>query len=553
VRGKILFFVLIGVVAAALLVGCGKSKKKGPSTFVFASSADPVLLDPALVSDGESLRITNQIFQSLVGFKPGGSEVVPQLATSWKPSADALSWTFQLRTGVKFSDGTPFNAAAVCYNYDRWYNFPATLQNPAVSYYWNTVFGGFAHPANGNPGPDMSLYKSCTTNGDNEVTLNLARRSSSFISAIGLPNFSIASPTALKKYDADAGTVDSTGVFHPTGTFATQHPVGTGPYMLQSWEPAVKLVLVANPNYDGPAPAISKVVYRQIADNAARLQALQSGEIQGMDYVAPQDYSTVEGDSNLQLLKRPVSSVGYVGLNQAKPPMNNVLVRQAVAHAIDKAAIVKAIYGETGEVANQFLPPSLFGFAKSGIPDYAYDAAQSKALLQKAGLTLPVKIDFWYPTGVVRSYMPDPQRIFQAMQSNLNDAGFKVVPHSAPWRPDYLGGAQSGQYQMYLLGWIADYYDPQDFLNVHFGSKTPLFGFNRPSLFKELASSDAEPNPATRTKDYVKASINVMKFLPMVPYAWGSSALALDKNVKGYVPGPIGPINEPWANLHYAK
>jgi peptide/nickel transport system substrate-binding protein len=454
-----------------------------------------------------------------------------------------------MRSGVKFSDGTAFNAAAVCFNYDRWYNFPATLQNPAVSYYWNTVFGGFAHPGTGNPGPDKSLYKSCTTGGDNEVTLNLTRASASFISAIGLPNFSIASPAALKKYDADAGTVDDTGVFHPTGSFATKNPVGTGPYMLQSWEPNVKLVLVSNPNYYGSKPSFTKVIYRAISDNAARLQALQSGEIQGMDYVAPQDYSTVQKDSNLQLLKRPVSSVGYIGLNQAKAPMNNPLVRQAVAHAIDKAAIVKAIYGQTGAVANQFLPPSLFGYAKSGVPDYAYDPAQSKALLKKAGLTLPVKIDFWYPTSVVRSYMPDPQRIFQAMQSNLDSSGFKVVPHSAQWSPDYLGGAQSGKYQMYLLGWIADYYDPQDFLNVHFGSQTPLFGFNNPGLFAMLAKADAEPGAALRTQQYEQASIAVMKYLPMVPYAWGSSALALDKDIQGYVPGPIGPINEPWAKL----
>jgi len=550
VRKKVVLFALLVVALALVLVGCGSSKKSSKSTsFVFASSADPVLLDPALVSDGESLRITNQIFQSLVGFKPGGSEVVPQLATSWKPSANALSWTFKLKTGVKFSDGTPFNAAAVCFNYDRWFNFPAALQNPAVSYYWNTVFVGFAHPTAGGAGPDKGLYKSCTTNGNNEVTLNLTRRSSSFISAIGLPNFGIASPTALKKYKADAGTVDATGVFHPSGTFATQHPVGTGPYMLQSWEPAVKLVLVANPNYSGSQPAITKVVYRAIADNAARLQALQSGEVQGIDYVAPQDYSTVENDSNLQLLKRPVSSIGYIGLNQAKPPMDKLLVRQAMAHAIDKAAVIKAIYGQTGEAANQFLPPSLFGYAKSGVPDYAYDPAKSKALLKQAGLTLPVKIDFWYPTGVSRSYMPDPQRIFQAFQSTLNNSGFKVVPHSAPWRPDYLGGTQSGKYQVYMLGWIADYYDPQDFLNVHFGSQTPLFGFNNPKLFSMLGKADAEPNPALRTSDYQQASIAVMKYLPMVPVAWGSSALALDSNIKGYVPGPIGPINEPWAKL----
>ena len=126
-RKKIVLLALVAVGLVVVLAACGSSgnKSSSSSTFVFASSADPVLLDPALVSDGESLRITNQIFQSLVSFKLGGSEVVPSLATSWKPSANAMSWTFTLRKGVKFSDGTALNAAAVCYNYDRWYNFPA--------------------------------------------------------------------------------------------------------------------------------------------------------------------------------------------------------------------------------------------------------------------------------------------------------------------------------------------------------------------------------------------------------------------------------------------
>src|SRR5204863_4802775 len=139
----------------------------------------------------------------------------PELATSWKASKNGLSWTFTLRKGVKFSDGTPFNAAAVCFNFSRWYNFPAPLQSDALSYYWNTVFGGFAHPASGNPGPDKSLYKGCKAHGKYSVSILLTRRSSSFLGALALPNFGIASPTALKKYDADAGTVDANGVFHP--------------------------------------------------------------------------------------------------------------------------------------------------------------------------------------------------------------------------------------------------------------------------------------------------------------------------------------------------
>src|SRR5207249_7006481 len=133
-----------------------------------------------LVSDGESLRVVDQIFEGLVGLRPGTTTIVPKLATSWKASANGLTWTFQLRKGVKFQDSTPFNAAAVCFNFNRWFNFPGPLQTDAVTYYWNTVFGGFRHPAQGSPGPDKSLYKGCKTKGKNVVQLLLTRRSSSF-------------------------------------------------------------------------------------------------------------------------------------------------------------------------------------------------------------------------------------------------------------------------------------------------------------------------------------------------------------------------------------
>src|SRR5579872_7466914 len=139
----------VGVAAAA---SAGTSSKQASNALVFAATSDPVIIDGPLVSDGESLRVVDQIFQGLVGLKPGTTNVVPLLATSWTASKNGLAWTFNLRTGVKFSDGTPFNAKAVCFNFNRWFNFPGPLQNSAVTYYWNTVFGGFAHPAAGNPG-----------------------------------------------------------------------------------------------------------------------------------------------------------------------------------------------------------------------------------------------------------------------------------------------------------------------------------------------------------------------------------------------------------------
>ena len=204
-----------------------------------------------------------------------------------------------------------------------------------------------------------------------------------------------------------------------------------------------------------------------------------------------------------------------------------------------------------GAPANQFLPPALFGYANKGVPSYPYDPNKSKQLLQSAGLSLPVKVDFWYPTSVSRPYMPNPQNNFEAFSADLEKAGFKVTPHSAPWRPDYRAGVQAGKDQLFLFGWIADFGDPDDFLNVHFGGKLPQFGFDNPSLFSLLAKADAETNLAKRTALYQQASVQVMKFLPVIPYVWAGSGIVFDKNVKGFVPGPIGPVNEPFANLSY--
>ncbi len=552
VRHRRRSFALLGALVAGLAVaGAGFSSSQASTTLVFGAASDPVILDGPLVSDGESLRVIDQIFESLVFLKPGTTTLVPGLATSYSASPNGLVWTFKLRQGVKFHDGTPFNAAAVCTNFDRWYSFPGPLQTDAVTYYWNTVFGGFKKPAPGSPGPDKSLYRGCKSVGQYTARIILNHRSSSFLGALALTNFGMASPTALKQYQADAGTVDSSGVFHPTGTFGTQHPIGTGPYMLKSWKVGDKLEIVANPKYWGPKPKIARIIFRAIGNNAARLQALQTGEINGYDLVAPQDIPTIKSNPKLKIVDRPAFNVGYVGMNQSIPPMDKLAVRQAVAYGLDRKAVVDSFYAGRGEVADQFLPTQLVGYAHKGVPQYAYDPEKSKSLLRSAGLTLPVKIDFWYPTSVSRPYMPDPKRNFEAFAASLEKAGFKVEAHSAPWRPDYLGNTQNGKAQVFLLGWTGDFGDPANFLNVHFGSETKLFGFNNPALFALLAKADAETDIAKRTKLYEQASIQVMKFLPVVPYVHSRPALGFQKNVLGYVPSPVS--LEPFSLVYYGK
>jgi peptide/nickel transport system substrate-binding protein len=485
------------------------------------------------------------MWEGLVGLKPGTTKVVPALATSWTTSKDGLQWTFNLRKGVTFHDGTTMDAKSVCYNFNRQYTLPANLQGENTNYYWFTVFGGYAKPATGNPGPDKSLYHGCKIVNPSTARIILNRPSSSFLAALALSNFGIASPDALVKYKADAATIGSDGVIRPLGTFATEHPIGTGPFKLESWRIGDKLVLARYDKYWGTKAKLKRVIIRPITDSTARLQALQSGELDGMNLLSPQDVPTVAGNSSLKVLSRPAFNIGYVGINQKIGPLSNLKVRQAVAYGLDRKAVIGAFYGGRGQVANQFLPPLVEGYAAKGVPEYPYDPEKAKTLLKEAGQTLPVTLEFWYPTDRPRGYMPDPPRNFQAFAASLEKSGFKIVPHPAPWRGGYVAGVQSGKAALYLFGWTGDFGDPANFLNVHFGAENTQFGFNNPALFKLLQQADAESNLDKRTLLYQQASIDVMKLLPMVPYANNRPALAFKKNVKGYIPSPveIEPLN----------
>lgn len=562
---KILALLAVLTLALALVAaGCGGGGDKSGGTttggtaqaggtLVFAGASDPVVLDGALVSDGESLRVIDQIFEGLVALKPGTTEIVPALAESWEASADGLAWTFKLRSGVTFHDGEPFNAAAVCYNFDRWYNFKGSFQNPSASYYWQTVFGGFATTEPDSGAPTESLYKSCEATDDSTVVLNLTKASSSFLGALSLSSFSIASPKALQEFGADEGEVGADGIFHPTGKYGTEHPTGTGPFKFESWVVGDKLTIVRNDDYWGEKAKLDKVIFQPIADNAARLQALQTGEIQGYDLVEPQDVPTIQGDTALQVLDRPAFNVAYVGINQSIPPMDKLEVRQALAYGLDRQSVVDSFYAGRGVVAKEFMPPEVVGYADD-VTEYAYDPAKSKELLTAAGLTLPVEITFWYPTDVSRPYMPDPKRNFEAFAASLEKAGFKVTPKSAPWRPDYLGTVDEGKAQVYLLGWTGDFGDPDNFVGTFFQSPQKAWGtIAKPNaeVVDLLNQAETETDLAKRTELYQEANRKIMDWLPGVPYAHSKPALGFRADVKGYQPSPVS--LESFATVYFEK
>ncbi len=550
--GRLKMPLLAGIVAvlAFAAVGCGGSGGGDENTLVFGTSSDPTGLDAALISDGESIRVIYQMTEGLTALKPGTSEVIPSLATDWTTSDDGLAWTFNLREDVTFHDGEPFNADAVCFNFERWFNFPASLQGEGTTYYWQFGFGGgFKNPAEGNAGPEDSLYESCEAVDDSTVTLNLTRPSATVLSTLTLPSIHIVSPAALEEFEADAGAQNADGVFQPGGTYATEHPTGTGPYKFESWARGEQLVLVRNDDYWGEPALTEKLIFRPIADNAARLQALQTGEIQGYDLVEPQDVPTVEDDTNLQLLDRPPFNVGWVGINHAKPPMDKLEVRQAIAHALNKEEVVNSFYGGRGVVATQFMPSEIVGYADD-VQTYEYDPAKARQLLQQAGLTLPVEIEFWYPTDVSRDYMPDPKRNFEAFAADLNAAGFKVTPRSAPWQPDYVARVNEGNAgHLNLIGWIADFADADNFIGTFFGEPTDRYGFENPEIHDLLAEAEAEADPAKREQLYQEANRKIMAFVASVPYAHNSAAIALESNIQGFAPSPVGVGGESFATV----
>jgi peptide/nickel transport system substrate-binding protein len=540
VRGRKLKL-LLGVVAAVTVTATAGAaiKAKQAGTIVFGGTADPTYLDPALASDGETFRATEQMFEGLVRLRPGSLKVVPALATGWSTSKDGKTWTFKLRQGVKFHDGTAFNAKAVCANFNRWYNWTGPFQDASATYYYQAAFGGFRKNESSTLSP--SLYRSCAAKGSSTAVIKLTRASGTFFNWLILQPFSMQSPTAMQKYGADQGELKG-GTFKATGTYAFSHPTGTGPYKFVSWTVGQKVELAKNTGYWGKKAKLDRLIIRPISANTARLQALQTGEVNAYDLAAPQDVPSITGNSSLKVIKRPAFNVAYVTINSAHAPFNNVKVRQAVAYGLDREGVIKNFYYGTGRVAHEFLPPGLFGYTDK-VTKYTYNPEKAKSLLRDAGLTLPVKVEFWYPTGVSRPYMPDPKRNFEAFAASLENSGFKVDAHSAPWRPDYVAKVNNGTAgDLNLIGWTGDFGDPDNFVGTFFKTFSPQFGWRNNQIQGLIKKGELETNLKKRIAIYNKVSILLSKVVPAVPYAHATPALGAQKRVLNLIATPVGGV-----------
>lgn len=531
---------MTAAVASLALVACAESERGGgetQDTLIFGAANDPKVLDPALASDGETFRVTRQIFETLVQPELGGAEIVPGLATSWEPDETGTVWTFHLKEGVKFHDGTDFNAEAVCYNFDRWYNFSGLMQSPDISYYWQAVFGGFAQ--NEDPALGDSLYESCEASDTYTAVITTTRVTSAFPAALALAAFSISSPTALEQYDADGITGDSAeNATYPE--YGMAHPVGTGPYRFVSWDSANQTVTLERfEDYHGEPAKIKNLIFRGIGDLNARKLALRSGEIHGYDLVAPEDVPILRSEG-FNVLTRPAFNILYLAMNQSgNPALADIRVRQAIAHAVNREAIVTSLYPEGSEVASNFMPPSLPGH-NANVTTYDYDVDQAKALLAEAGYETGLTLRFYYPTDVSRPYMPDPTAIFELMSADLQAVGITIEPVPLPWSPDYLAAVQApGDHDLHLLGWTGDYADAYNFIGTFFARPTGEWGFDNPELFAAFEAADSEPDYDTRNGMYEEINATLADFLPGVPIVHAPPSLVLAPNVTGLAPSPL--------------
>jgi peptide/nickel transport system substrate-binding protein len=533
----------LGFAAAVALTACAESQRDSQGedggqtggTMTFATEGAPKLFDPFFATDGATFRTSQQIFEGLIEFKPGTADAEAALAEDWNASEDGLTWTFNLRKGVKFHDGSDFNAEAACFNFNRWYNQTGAGQSPAVTGYWQDNFGGFADAAK------PSLFSSCTATDDSTVEVKLTRYTSKFPDILGLPSFAMQSPTALEQYKADEVVAAGDSFTYPE--YATAHPTGTGPFTFSRYDEANGTVeLVRNDDYWGNKAKLDKLIFRAIPDETARKQALQSGDVQGYDLPSPADWQGLK-DDGYNLMIRPAFNVFYVGINQKNnPALRDLKVRQALAHAIDREGLVKQQLPEGAKVADNFYPDTVFGWTDD-VEKYDYDPDRAKALLAEANAS-NLAVTFYWPTEVTRPYMPNPQDMFGFIRGNLEAVGVTLNVVSKPWNGGYLEDVDNGLADVFLLGWNGDYNTPDNFLGSFFSDPNNRFGTGAATwgqtLSDELATADSEPDDATRKGLYEDLNKKLKaEYLPAIPISHSPPAIVVAENVSGLVPSPL--------------
>jgi peptide/nickel transport system substrate-binding protein len=378
------------------------------------------------------------------------------------------------------------------------------------------------------------LIKSVVATDASTVTFTLCRPDPAFLSKIAFSPFAIYSSDWIDSTYAN-GTRTSEGL---------EKPIGTGPYMVSEWKRGESVTFVKNPTYWGEPAKADTLVFRWSSESAARLLELQSGTVDGIDNIGPDDFATVKADPNLQIALRPALNVFYVGMTNTFAPFDNVKVRQAIAMGIDRQRIVDTFYPVGSEVASHFTPCTIPNGCV-GDPWYAFDATAAKALLAEAGFPDGFKTKLFY-RDVVRGYLPQVGNVAQDIQAqlktNLNIDAEIVVMESGAFIEESGAGRLDG---LYLLGWGADYPHITNFLDYHFGEANGQFGTTFPEIYTKLVEGAQIADPAKAEPIYVEANNKIRELVPMVPIAHGGSATAYRADVTTPQASPL--TNETFA------
>ncbi|PID05149.1 MULTISPECIES: ABC transporter substrate-binding protein [unclassified Sporosarcina] len=530
-KGKLWSFALIMllVLSTALAACSGGDDKEGSGdkdkdaadkggsenkTLVFGRGGDSTSLDPSRVTEGETFKVTVNLFETLLNFGEQDTTVQPGLAKEYDTSEDGLTYTFQLEEGVKFHDGTDFNAEAVVKNFERWANgdsdtFP----------YYNSMFGGFKDD-------EDHVIESVKADGESTVIITLKRPQAPFLKNLAMSMFAISSPEAFEKGDDEY----------------ERNPVGTGPFKFVEWKPNETITIEKNEEYwQEGLPKLDRIIFQAIPDNSARLNALLSGEIDLADGINPADGVKIEDNDTLQLFERPSMNVGYLGLTVTREPFDKKEVRQAMNYAIDKQSIVDSFFEGRAEVAKNAMPSSISGY-NDDVEDYAYDPEKAKELLKEAGLEDGFEMELW-AMPVPRPYMPDGTKVAEAIQSNLADVGIKAKIVSYEWAT-YLDKASKGEADAFMLGWTGDNGDADNFLYVlldedNIGSNNYTY-FKNDETHKLFLEAQTEVDEDKRIELYKQAQEILHEEAPWVPLAHSIPLLGGAKELTGFVPHPTG-------------